>query len=118
MPTVSFTLNGSPVTVPCEPGMHLLELLREECGITSTKDGCAPQGFCGCCAVLLDGRPALACLLAADRVAERPHRYLIERYRRFLSPTPIREPRSAGPSDLTLLVPPPTEGVNLSTKAG
>ena len=32
--------------------MHLLEVLREECGITSPKDGCSPQGFCGCCTVL------------------------------------------------------------------
>ncbi len=62
MPTVSFTLNGSPTTARYEDGMHLLEVLREECGVTSPKDGCSPQGYCGCCTVLVDGHPALACL--------------------------------------------------------
>ena len=42
--------------------MTLLEVLREECGVTSPKDGCSPQGTCGCCTVMFDGRPALACL--------------------------------------------------------
>jgi aldehyde oxidoreductase len=62
MPTLSFTLNGTPTTARYEDGMHLLEVLREECGVTSPKDGCAPQGYCGCCTVLVDGHPALACL--------------------------------------------------------
>ena len=62
MPKVSFTLNGKPATAPYEPGMHFLEVLREECGIVSAKNGCAPEGTCGCCAILVDGRPALACL--------------------------------------------------------
>ena len=42
--------------------MHLLEVLREECGIVSAKNGCAPEGVCGCCLVLIDGTPALSCL--------------------------------------------------------
>ena len=42
--------------------MTFLDLLREDNGITSSKNGCAPEGACGCCAVLVDGRPALACL--------------------------------------------------------
>ncbi len=71
MPTVSFTLNGRPTTVPYEDGMHLLEVLREECGVVSAKDGCAPQGVCGCCTVLVDGRPALACLKKPAEVAGR-----------------------------------------------
>ena len=62
MPNISFVLNGKQVTVPYEPGMHVLELLREECGIVSAKNGCAPEGTCGCCLVLIDGRPALSCL--------------------------------------------------------
>ena len=62
MPTVTFTLNGRETTARYEEGMHLLEVLREECGVTSPKDGCSPQGTCGCCTVLVDGRPALACL--------------------------------------------------------
>ena len=62
MPTTRFTLNGEPTRVSYVEGMHLLEVLREECGVTSPKDGCAPQGYCGCCTVLIDGKPALACL--------------------------------------------------------
>ncbi len=62
MPTVTFTLNGRNTTARYEAGMHFLEVLREECGIVSAKDGCSPQGSCGCCTVLVDGRPALACL--------------------------------------------------------
>ncbi len=62
MPTVTCTLNGRETTVSYEEGMHFLEVLREVCGITSPKDGCAPQGYCGCCAILVDGQPVLACL--------------------------------------------------------
>src|SRR5260370_2524404 len=62
MPKAKFSLNGKPVEVPYEPGMHLLEVLREECGIVSPKTGCSPEGTCGCCAVLVDGRPVLSCL--------------------------------------------------------
>ena len=70
-PTVTFTLNGLETTVAYEEGMHLLEVLREECGIVSPKDGCAPQGICGCCTVLVDGRPALACLKKPREIAGR-----------------------------------------------
>src|SRR5664279_4020413 len=62
MPNVNFTLNGSPTTVAYEPGMDFLEVLRVECGVVSAKNGCAPEGACGCCAVLVDGQPVLACL--------------------------------------------------------
>lgn len=62
MPELRFVLNGTATTVDYDEGMHLLELLREHCGVTEPKDGCAPQGYCGCCAVLVDGRPALACV--------------------------------------------------------
>ena len=58
--------------------MHLLEVLREGCGITTVKDGCAPEGVCGCCTILLDGQPALACLLrpgpGGRHVRSRPSR--------------------------------------------
>ncbi len=58
MPSIRFTLNGKDTTAAYEPGMHLLEVLREECGIVSAKNGCAPEGACGCCLVMIDGTPA------------------------------------------------------------
>ena len=68
MPKINFILNGKPVTASYEPGMNFLEVLREECGITSAKNGCAPEGACGCCAVLFDGRPALSCLRKPEQM--------------------------------------------------
>jgi xanthine dehydrogenase molybdenum-binding subunit len=57
---VAFRLNGREV----EAGgghPHLLSALRDELGITSAKDGCAPSGQCGCCTVLVDGKARVAC---------------------------------------------------------
>ncbi len=71
MPNVRLRLNGVDRDVEYDDGMHLLGVLRECCGITTVKDGCSPQGYCGCCTVLLDGKPALACLLDPGQVAER-----------------------------------------------
>ena len=68
MPKINFILNGKPVTASYEPGMTFLEVLREECGITSAKNGCSPEGACGCCAVLFDGRPALSCLRKPEQM--------------------------------------------------
>ena len=59
MPKIQFTLNGKPTEAAYEHGMHFLEVLREECGVVSAKNGCAPEGACGCCLVLVDGTPAL-----------------------------------------------------------
>ncbi|MCZ6478175.1 MAG: selenium-dependent xanthine dehydrogenase [Gemmatimonadetes bacterium] len=69
MPQVTFSLNGRDTSTLYEEGMNFLELLREECGILSTKDGCAPQGYCGCCTILVDGRAALACLRKPESIA-------------------------------------------------
>ncbi len=49
----------------------LLEVLREDLGSRSAKDGCSPQGQCGCCTVLVDGQPRVACVTPARRVAGR-----------------------------------------------
>ncbi len=58
--SVSFTVNGRPVSVsPRHP--HLLSALREELDITSPKDGCSPSGQCGCCTVLIDGKAVVSC---------------------------------------------------------
>ncbi len=71
MPKVNFTLNGKPATVPHEPGMQFLDVLREECGIVSAKNGCAPEGTCGCCAILVDGQPVLSCLRKPEQMEGR-----------------------------------------------
>jgi aerobic-type carbon monoxide dehydrogenase small subunit (CoxS/CutS family) len=70
---VEFVLNGTPVAVDAdtERGESLLNVLRERLGIASAKDGCAPQGQCGCCTVLVDGEPRVACVTPATRVAGR-----------------------------------------------
>jgi xanthine dehydrogenase molybdenum-binding subunit len=60
-------LNGRAVSVDVAPGTSLLELLREHLGITSVKDGCAPEGSCGACTVLVDGRAVVSCAQAAER---------------------------------------------------
>ena len=70
VPEVAFTLNGKSRNVAYDEGMHFLGVLRECCGITSTKDGCAPQGVCGCCTILLNGKPSLACQLDPATVAD------------------------------------------------
>src|SRR5258706_7332126 len=69
MPQITFKLNGKETEASYEPGMHLLEVLREECGVTSCKNGCAPEGACGCCLVVIDGRPALSCLRKPEQMA-------------------------------------------------
>ena len=67
---VSFTLDGQPVTLDLDPqrdeGLTALEALRERLGITTPKDGCQPQGQCGCCTVEVDGRAVLRCLRSAE----------------------------------------------------
>jgi len=68
---LTFTLDDQPVDVDAVEGESLLTLLRERLGVTSTKDGCAPQGQCGCCTVLVDGDPRVSCVTPAARVAGR-----------------------------------------------
>ncbi|HSC49458.1 MAG TPA: selenium-dependent xanthine dehydrogenase [Gaiellaceae bacterium] len=66
---MEFVLNGEPVSAELEEGQTLLELLREGFGLHSVKDGCAPEGSCGACTVLVDGRAAVSCAQPAARVA-------------------------------------------------
>lgn len=62
--TLTLTINGEPRTVAFPTHHTLLEVLREECGLTGTKHGCE-LGECGTCTVLVDGRPVLSCLVLA-----------------------------------------------------
>jgi selenium-dependent xanthine dehydrogenase len=61
--TVEFELNGKPIRVEARDDETLLETLRERCGIKSLKDGCAPQGQCGCCLALVDGNAKVTCAM-------------------------------------------------------
>lgn len=65
---VTLTVNGAETTVSARHP-HLLSALRDELGLTSPKDGCAPSGQCGCCTVLVDAKAVVACNLGLDRVA-------------------------------------------------
>jgi selenium-dependent xanthine dehydrogenase len=62
---IEFTLNGTPQRLATRADESLLETLRERCGITSLKDGCSPQGQCGCCLALVDGNPKVTCAMPA-----------------------------------------------------
>src|SRR6201981_4272330 len=64
---IRFTLNGEEVDVSFAPYKTLLEVLREDLNHPGTKHGCE-LGECGACAVLLDGKPVLSCLLLALEV--------------------------------------------------
>ena len=64
---LALTVNGEAREVSFAPYKTLLEVLREDLGLTGTKHGCE-LGECGACAVLLDGEPVLSCLVLARRV--------------------------------------------------
>ncbi len=61
---IQLVVNGEPTEVLFAPHKTLLEMLREDLGLTGTKHGCE-LGECGTCAVLLDGTPVLSCLVLA-----------------------------------------------------
>src|SRR5947199_9558704 len=69
--TISFELNGEPATVAFAPHKTLLEVLREDAGLTGTKHGCE-LGECGTCTVLVDGTPVLSCLVPGLACPGRP----------------------------------------------
>jgi carbon-monoxide dehydrogenase small subunit len=67
---ISLTVNGVLQEVAVEPRRTLLELLREDLGLTGTKKGCG-IGDCGACTVLVDGVATLSCLTLAVQAADR-----------------------------------------------
>jgi carbon-monoxide dehydrogenase small subunit len=68
--TIDFTLNGEPRTVAVNQNMTLIEVIRDEFGLTGTKEGCG-QGECGACTVLLDGEAVASCLVLISQVQGR-----------------------------------------------
>jgi aerobic carbon-monoxide dehydrogenase small subunit len=65
---VQFTLNGKRMRVDAHPMTRLLDALREQCGLTGTKEGCG-EGECGACTVLVDRVPVNSCLVPVAQVA-------------------------------------------------
>jgi xanthine dehydrogenase molybdenum-binding subunit len=64
---MDFTLNGKAVSAEPREGESLLELLRDRFDLWSVKDGCAPEGACGACTVIVEGRAVVACAQPASR---------------------------------------------------
>jgi xanthine dehydrogenase molybdenum-binding subunit len=65
---MELTLNGQTVVAEPGEGQSLLELLRDDIGLRSMKDGCAPEGSCGACTVIVDGHAVVSCAQKATRV--------------------------------------------------
>lgn len=67
---VSFVLNGKEVRMDVHPGRRVVDLLREDLGLTGTKEGCG-AGECGACTILVDGESRLSCLMLAAQLEGR-----------------------------------------------
>jgi len=67
---VQLSVDGRQVEVP-DDGGSLLDALRDHLGAHAAKDGCSPQGQCGCCTVLVDGAPRVACVTPLRRMVGR-----------------------------------------------
>jgi aerobic carbon-monoxide dehydrogenase small subunit len=67
---LSFTVNGRKRRVRVPPMKRLLDVLREDCRLTGTKEGCG-EGECGACTVLVDGAPVNSCLVPAAQMEGR-----------------------------------------------
>jgi carbon-monoxide dehydrogenase small subunit len=62
--TIHFTLNGEPVAAEIAPHQNLVEVLQQRFDLFGARESCA-QGLCGCCTVLVDGKPVSGCLYLA-----------------------------------------------------
>lgn len=67
---IRFSLNGKEETLPGDPRRRLIDVLREDFGLTSIKEGCG-EGECGACSILVDGRVIDSCILPAGAVEDR-----------------------------------------------
>src|SRR5262249_5410339 len=67
--SISLNVNSADQVSEVEEGASLLEVLRDQLGLISPKDGCSPQGQCGCCTVLVDDRAVVSCAVPAEKAA-------------------------------------------------
>jgi carbon-monoxide dehydrogenase small subunit/xanthine dehydrogenase small subunit len=65
---MNFTVNGKRTHIDVHPLKRLLDVLREDCALTGTKEGCG-EGECGACTVLVDGVPVNSCLVPIAHAA-------------------------------------------------
>ena len=61
---IKITINGTRYAVTVEPRRTLVDVIRDDCGLTGTHIGCE-HGVCGACTILLDGEPMRSCLMFA-----------------------------------------------------
>ena len=64
---ISFVLNGKEIVIDAEPDRKVIDLLREDLGLTGTKEGCS-AGECGACTILVDSESRLSCLMYAAQI--------------------------------------------------
>jgi carbon-monoxide dehydrogenase small subunit len=65
---VTFIVNGKEISVSSQPNRTLLDVLREDLGLTGAKDACGGEGECGACTVLMDGKTVNSCLVFIGQV--------------------------------------------------
>ena len=87
---IEFTCNGKTVEVDVPPETRALDVLRNQLGLTGTKEGCG-RGECGACTILLDGKPVNSCLLLAGKLAGRDVTTIEGLSTKEGSPGPIQE---------------------------
>ena len=64
---ISFTINGKPATVEVDPGMMVLDVLREVLNLTGTKHGC-DNSTCGTCTIVVNGKAVKSCNLPVKKI--------------------------------------------------
>lgn len=65
---MKLNVNHREIEIDAHPMKRLLDVLREDCGLTGTKEGCG-EGECGACTVLVDGEPVVSCLVPVSQMA-------------------------------------------------
>lgn len=64
---LEFKVNGRDIKIDIDPGMRLIDILRDKLELTGTKEGCG-EGECGACTVIMDGQAVNSCLILAMQV--------------------------------------------------